>query len=69
VRRSNRCKHGMCLTTVGCDTCGVTVPERAGAHLRRADERRANSVRAPDGYGNSDGRRRQQGNNNARVRY
>jgi hypothetical protein len=68
MNRSIRCRHGMCLATVGCETCGVTVPERAGRHLRRSEERRSNSVRAPDGYGTSDGKRRQQGNTNARTR-
>lgn len=62
---STRCRHGMCLETVGCDTCGVKVKEAAGAHLRRADTRsRGGLGEGADGYGMTESRGR--GNSNAR---
>jgi hypothetical protein len=58
---SNRCRHGFCLTSVGCERCGVKPDKVAARRLRRPDTH-ASPVSA-QGYGLSETRGR--GNRNA----
>lgn len=61
--RSERCRHGLCLLSVGCEVCGVKADRKASAKLRRASERKVALPRTAEGYGLTETRGR--GNNNA----
>lgn len=61
--RSVRCVHKMCLTTVGCEECGIKPKRGAGYHLRRPETHAAPRV-VPSGY-NAAGKRSGEGNSNA----
>lgn len=63
VYRSERCRHGFCKTTIGCEKCGIKVKRGAGHKLRRATDRRTATPRHAEGYALNE--RRGRGNRNA----
>lgn len=64
--RSIRCRHGMCLDTVGCAECGVKPKRGAGQHLLRWADRKS-VERVPQSYAHEGGHA-MTGNRNARGR-
>lgn len=59
---STRCRHGFCLASVGCETCGVKPNEVDARRLRRAE---THIVNPPSAHGYAVDETRGRGNRNA----